>query len=130
MSDLLVVQAAMGDRGRYYHQQRLVVIHPDLTQAERRSTLAHELVHAERGDEPCVSGWHEGKQERLVSELAARQLISLDRLTDALRWSQDEHELAEELWVDADTVRARLDTLTITEQDHIESRLWAEERGA
>ena len=103
---------------------------PNDSSPERRSTLAHELIHAERGDESCCSSWHEGKQERAVDELAARALISLDRLAEALRWSLDEHELAEDLWVDVATVRTRLDRLSPTEKDYIEGRLWAAERGA
>lgn len=123
--------AHLGERfGCYDPDTGVIWIGHGLTQAERRSTLAHELIHAERGDEPCVSGWHEDKQERLVSELAARQLITLDKLAEALAWSQDETELAEELWVDVDTVQARLAHLTECEKDQIESRLWAEERGA
>lgn len=104
-----------------------------LTQAERRSTLAHELEHARKGD-PCVhhilGDWHEGKQESHVSELAARALIPLPRLIDALMWSQDEIELADELWVDRDTVLTRLETLTEHETNQIDAVMWAEERGA
>lgn len=122
--------ANLDQMGAYDPDTGVIWLSVGLTQAERRSTLAHELIHAERGDEPCCSDWHDGKQERHVDELAARQLIRLDRLADALRWSVDEHELAEELWVDAATVRTRLDRLLPGEKDYIESRLWAEERGA
>ena len=46
-----------------------------------------------------------------MSEIAARRLIPLDALADALRWARDLTELADELWVDEPTVRCRLDTL-------------------
>lgn len=116
--------------GAYDPDTGIIWISHGLTQAERRSTLAHELAHAERGDEACCTPWHEAKQERVVDEVAARALISLDRLAEALRWAVDERELAEELWVDTDTVRTRLDRLSVVERDYIEDRLWAEERGA
>lgn len=125
---LTLVFAAMDEAGRYYHEHRTIALASDLTQAQRRSTLAHELVHAERGDVACCSGWHEGKQERRVERTAARRLISVDALVDALLWADDERELAEVLWVDVDTVRARLDGLTAVEKQTIEQRLWAAER--
>jgi Zn-dependent peptidase ImmA (M78 family) len=99
-----------------------------LSQAERRSTVTHESVHAERGDEACCTEWHESKQERLVNEAAARRLIPTAKLVDALLWTLDESELAEDLWVDLDTVRTRLATLTAAEKADIDLRLRAAER--
>lgn len=116
--------------GAYDPDSRVIWLSHGLTQAERRSTLTHELIHAERGDEPCCTSWHDDKQERLVDGMAARRLIPLEQLVLALRWSQDERELAEELWVDVATVRARLEGLMPAETDWIESHLWADERGA
>lgn len=77
-------------------------------QAERRATLTHEIAHLERGDVPPHM---HAREERIVSLIAARRLIPLDRLADALRWARDLTELAEELWVDEPTVRCRLDGL-------------------
>lgn len=119
--------AQMEVLGSYDPDTGVIWIGTGLTQAERRSTLAHELVHAARGDTACCTGWHEGKQERRVSEIAARRLIPLTRLVEALLWSMDELELAEELWVDVDTVRSRLATLTPGERAEIDARLWARE---
>lgn len=88
-------------------------------QAERRSTLAHELVHLDRGDAECQPA----RVEREVEEEAARRLIPIDHLIDALLWSQDEHELSEELWVDRAIVRARLEGLTDAERDEVEAAM-------
>lgn len=77
-------------------------------QAQRRATLTHEIAHIERGDVP---EYLHAREERIVSEIAARRLIPLDALADALRWARDLTELADELWVDEPTVRCRLDTL-------------------
>lgn len=102
---------------------RTIWLDERLTIPERRSTLEHELVHAERGDGPCATGWHHAKQEDSVDREAARRLISLEDLVYGLLRSQDERELAEVLVVDVDTVLTRLATLHPDEQACIERRL-------
>ena len=89
------------------------------SQRQRRSTLTHELVHLDRGDTTCQSS----RVERAVEAEAARRLIPLDALVDALLWSQDETEMAEELWVDVPTLVARIEGLTEAERDHVEAAL-------
>lgn len=88
-----------------------------LTQAEKRSTLAHELGHLERGSlcDPAA----ETAEEKAVEEWAARRLIDVHALARALQWSRHVDEVAEELWVDEHLVRARLRSLTDAEQDLI-----------
>jgi Zn-dependent peptidase ImmA (M78 family) len=115
-------------RGWWMRGQRVILLDDRLTQAERRAVCAHEVEHALSDDDGCTCG---PKAERRVRLLAARKLIPLDALVEALRWSRDESELADELWVDVDTVRTRLAGLTPAEQADIDSRLWAlEESGA
>ena len=87
-------------------------------QAERRATPAHEIAHLERGDRG-----HSPVEERIVSLIAARRLIPLDRLADALRWSYNLTELADELWVDEPTVRCRLDGLDPVEVAQLHAEL-------
>ena len=103
---------------------RTIYLSPDLDQAERRSTLAHELVHAVRGDTPCATSVLELRQEAIVEAAAAELLIPLDTLTTALRWCRDEAELAEDLWVDEGIVRTRLANLTDEDKAFIERCLW------
>lgn len=91
-----------------------------LTQAERRSTLTHELLHVERG---LVPNHLRDSEERVVDELAARRLITLPALTEALRYSQEPRDLAEHLWVDIPTVRARMATLDPIEVAELEHAL-------
>ncbi len=86
-------------------------------QAERRSTLAHELEHIARGHDGCVGP----KEERQVRQAAARRLIPLDRLADVVAWTEHPAEAAEELWVDLDTLMARLEGLTGQERAVIAS---------
>lgn len=103
---------------------RTIYLSPDLDQAERRSTLTHELVHAIRGDQPCVSTILELRQEAIVEAEAARLLIPLIDLAEALMWCRDEAELAEEMWVDEGLVRARLAALTDVDKAFLEVALW------
>ena len=119
-------------RGWWIRAERAIVLDDRLTQAERRSVLAHELVHAELDDENCAAHAPRiaRRRERQADRVAARRLIPLEQLAEALLWATDEHELADELSVAVDTVRTRLDDLGSVEVAYIESRLWAEERGS
>lgn len=93
-----------------------------LTQAERRCTLTHELVHRERGPVP-TDPVGAAREERMVDEISARRLITLDALVDALRWSRRSRELAERLWVDQPTLDTRLTTLDRFERAEVTERL-------
>lgn len=93
----------------------LVWMHPHQGQAQRRSTMAHELAHIELEH---TSGCN-GLDESAATLLAARWLIPLPALIDALRWSRSVDEAAEELWVDVTTVRVRLLRLTAAEHQSI-----------
>ena len=59
-------------RGMYVAHKHLIVIRPGLTYAQRRSTLAHELVHVLRNDD----GHQSRKVEQKVDQAAADLLIS------------------------------------------------------
>ncbi|WP_208379071.1 ImmA/IrrE family metallo-endopeptidase [Cumulibacter soli] len=99
-----------------------ITLREDLLQAERRSTLTHELVHLERG--PLAGEMVlDAREEETVEREAARRLISLEQLVYALQWSSNEHELAEDLWVDVAMIRARFRALTPFEERHIQRRL-------
>lgn len=93
-----------------------------LTQAERRCTLTHELVHRERGPVPRDPAGA-AREERVVDEIAARRLITLPALTDGLRWSRHPRELAEHLWVDEPTLQTRMATLDPVEVAELEHAL-------
>lgn len=99
-------------------------IHMDkrLLQAERRSAIAHELVHIERGPVPR-DPWLAAREELAVEQETARRLIPLDRLVDALVWAHDLYEAADELWVDVETLRVRLDHLHPAEKAVLKERL-------
>lgn len=91
-----------------------------MTQAERRSTLTHELVHYERG--PCHPD-HTTREEAAVDREAAKRLIGIRELGEALAWSTDATEIAEELWVDVATIKARMTYLHPAERAYLKRRL-------
>jgi Zn-dependent peptidase ImmA (M78 family) len=109
--------------GYYDDTQRTVTVARGLRQVERRSTAAHEYVHAVRRDEPACTSWHERKQERAVGRTAARLLIPVEDLARALAWTRDASELADELWVDVDTLTQRLADLAPGERRALEVAL-------
>lgn len=131
---LLFWEPLEGELG--YTRGQAIVLDPRQGRRQARCSLAHELAHRDRGDLSVdVDATPDGdrlaaRHERQADELAARRLITLARLTDALLWSLDEWDLADELRVDIDTVRVRLAMLTDREKDHIESRITAKEGAA
>lgn len=124
LSDWTLVIADLGDRllGHTCHTSRTITLNTGLLQTERRSTIAHELEHAHRGPMPRhpVLALRE---EAVVDQGAARALVTLDALLEALRWSRELHEIADELWVDAATVRTRLDHLHPAERAYLKRHL-------
>jgi hypothetical protein len=111
--------------GKCKHSTQEVSLRRDLTQAQRRATLLHELEHLENG--PAVVGYI-AEDEMATRERAARWLIPIENLADALVWANDDYELAEELWVDLGTVRTRLSTLRPDETAVLNLRVDAAER--
>lgn len=118
-----------GADARYYATIDRILMDRRLeTQVERRSVLAHELGHAIRGDLPCGDETLDARQEALVEQWAARKLIDLPALADALRWSDDPDEVAETLWVTPELLEARLRHLHPSEVAHLRRALDPERR--
>lgn len=89
-----------------------------LTQRERRSTLAHELVHVRRG--------HRGHQPACVEDAvqaeAARWLLpDIHELADVLA-AEPLPEAAQTLWVSDDLLTARLAHLHPSERAYLQAR--------
>lgn len=96
---------------------RRIWLDPRMTQAQRRCVVAHETVHCERGV-PA-----DAKEERRVDRIAARRLIALDQLVDALLWTRHTAELVDELWVDSAAFVALVQSLTPHERAWIDAQL-------
>jgi Zn-dependent peptidase ImmA (M78 family) len=112
-----------GAHAWYYHRLRAIVMDSRLTQVERRSAIAHELGHVLRGDLPCGSDLLDARQESVVEQWAARKLIELPALADALKWSDDPDEVAEALWVTKDLLLTRIEHLHPSERAYLRRSL-------
>jgi hypothetical protein len=101
---------------------RTVILDERLLQAERRCTLAHELEHIRRGPVPADPVLA-AREEAAIDRAVARKLIGIGELGDALAWASGLAEAAQELWVDEDTLSARLRHLCPAEVRHLRRRL-------
>jgi hypothetical protein len=110
-------------RGEVDFGTQTITLQRCLDPTAQRCTLAHELVHLERG--PVIT-WHAPREERAVAAIAARRLVGIEELAEAMRWSQDERSLAEELSVDVRTVRVRLHSLDQAEREFLRARVRAD----
>lgn len=107
----------------------VIVLRAGTTVAQQRCTLAHELVHLERGIGD--SGPWSDREERLVHREAARRLIGLTELCDAVAaagGTDDLAALAHTLDVDGETLSCRLEALSAAERDQVRATVRA--RGA
>lgn len=94
---------------------RTIWLSANLTQRERRSTLAHELTHIRLG----LLGAQPPACEERVRVATARWLLpDLDAVADALSDSTPE-DAALDLWVADDILMTRLAHLTAGERDHM-----------
>lgn len=103
-------------RGLTSFRRRTITLDASLTRRDQRCVLAHELTHAERGPFPR---WQRAREERLVAGLAARRLIPIMALGEALAWSLDADTIADELDVDVPTLHARLVSLHPAERAYL-----------
>lgn len=101
-------------------ESQTITLAKGLTQAERRSTCWHEVQHLLRGPVPPHL---EAREERVVEDRTARDLIPFSALVQAMLWSRDDWEIADELTVDVGLVRARLEGLSAEESDALERAL-------
>ncbi|SFI85153.1 ImmA/IrrE family metallo-endopeptidase [Nocardioides psychrotolerans] len=97
---------------------KTVTLAHGLDQAERRSTIAHEVEHIDRGWSPCTT-----REECQIERAAAQKLIGIRELGEALAWARDLEEAAEELWVDVPLLRVRLQHLHPAERAYLRRRL-------
>lgn len=107
-----------GILGRTNFTDQTVTLAIGLDQAERRSTIAHEVEHILRGYSPCTS-----REECMVDRAAAFKLIGIRELGEALAWAHDAEEAADELWVDVQMLRSRLRHLHPAERHYLRQRL-------
>ncbi|WP_152364832.1 ImmA/IrrE family metallo-endopeptidase [Microlunatus speluncae] len=106
----------------WYPDHDLILMDARTKQVVKRSALAHELAHRERGDRAC-EGRPARRQELAADQWAARWLIGIEPLAEALRWTSCEVEAAAELWVTLQLLRVRLAHLQPGERSLLRRRL-------
>lgn len=107
------------EMGRWLPRRQTILLDDRLSQAERRCTLTHEIIHHLSGDLEHVDPALAAAQERNCRDRAARVLITLSALADAMRWSEHAEEIADQLWVDEPTLWDRIENLTPEERDYL-----------
>ncbi len=109
----VVIEPMSGDLlGEVRDGGDLIALRAGTSAAQRRCTLAHELVHLERGLHDC-GPWSQ-REELQVHAEASRRLIPLASLTAAIRFlggADDPAAIAQWLEVDRETLAVRLDRL-------------------
>lgn len=109
------------DRGFTLFDEKVISLRTNLTWEERRCTVLHECLHAERG--PTLVGVLAAREELRVRRETARLLLpSIDEIGEVLAWALSPEEAAAELLVDEDVLRDRLRWLDPAEQRILRSR--------
>ena len=93
-------------RGRYFHRQGLIILRPGMSTVEERSVLAHELVHAENGDQDTRDAVTWARFEWRANRTAALRLITMDGFLRACALHTHPRLIALELGVSPWVVRA------------------------
>lgn len=102
--------------GYYDHATETVHINSRLSIRERRTTLVHELIHWERGDQPTDSLSVHTAREVEVEHESARRLISFPQLIWAITYYGAGGAGAEALDVDLSVYISRIMAMTRLEQ--------------
>lgn len=93
----------LGVTGHYVYLEHRIYLQSGQPPRQERCTLAHEIVHAAQRDEPLEDLWEHRRRERATDRAAARNLI-------------DVHDLAEALLAHAGSVRLVAIDLNVTER--------------
>jgi hypothetical protein len=105
---------------RWYEGQPVaLMLHYQLTQVQRRCTLAHELEHLDRGA-PCDT-LKASIERRVITATAKYLLPDLDMLADMLA-VYDLRRAADELWVTFPVLVDRLRGMTDRELEYVTER--------
>jgi hypothetical protein len=105
-------------RGLYAPELHAIAIRAGLSRRMRRSILAEELAHYELGHRPTPDCREVARMELRAQRRAARQLISLEDLADALSDGAWE-EAAVRLDVDVAVLHTRIAGLTAAEEGRL-----------
>jgi Zn-dependent peptidase ImmA (M78 family) len=136
LGDVIVGFVELDDgRGWWEPDERVILIDRRLDRVARRCTVAHELEHALAGDSACDGTaddtYFTSMMERRASTRAARKLIGVDDLAEAIAiYNDDDHQVAAHLDVDLRTLDVRRLTLMPDERRLLRRRLGDREGAA
>lgn len=100
---------------------KTITLDPQYSAATRRCTLAHELIHIERGPSPAPA--FDAAEEVAVQKATARRLIDIRALGEALAETDSIGAAAELLEVTPAVLGARLKHLHPAETHYLRKRL-------
>ena len=124
LPEVNLIRAGIPEPGRYYDDERVIVLRQGLLLEEERRYLWHEIVHATRRDQTC-HGWPRASMERSVEREAARRAMPHDVLAEALAESADWWDFASRLKVPEEWVRYRVTIAHPSERAMLETtRRW------
>lgn len=124
-----------GEQGRWYEGCQVMLLDRGLGRVGRRCTAAHEVEHALVGDTGCdgtkSDDWFTIKAENRAIARAARKLIPLDALIEALRvYEGDDNAVIDFLDVDQEALDVRRETLQPEERHHVRQQMARGEQSA
>lgn len=121
---LSVVRAPMDQQARFYPEYDAILVRHGIRGPRYNAVVAHEAIHALRGDTQCADPASEAAQEERTDRDAARLLIDIRQLAEvAAQYPDDAHRIAEELDVDYETLATRMKYLHPSERHYLRRRL-------
>lgn len=100
-----------GDMGFTDFDRKVISIRRGMTQAERRCTVMHEVLHWHRG--PVTVGMADHEEVQVRKETARLLLPTVKLIGDAYEWAcGDDEAAADDLWVDVHVLRDRMTWMT------------------
>ena len=117
--DVVLLRLPIEEPGRYYDDQRAIVLRESLTIEAERRYLWHELVHARRRDSRW-EGWLRDRREQSVEREAARWAMPQGAIVAAMERSATWHDLVWHLKVPESWVLFRLERLHPAERTMLE----------
>lgn len=106
--------------GCYFPAAKVIALGAQLSDAEARLVLTHELAHHALGHLPHADPLEVDRMELRARRWAAVRLLSLEDLATAMRSAGNLFEVAEELGVDPELLEVRLRWLTDEERKELE----------
>lgn len=115
----------VGRVGEYLHAERLIRLDPRMPRRQARAVLAHELRHADAGDTHTMCARVNLRQEQRADREAARLLIDVRDLGEAMAHHGQAHRsaIAVELRVSDRLLGVRLAGLHPSERHYLTRRL-------